>query len=293
MSFHDSENDIVVGVDGSPASDAAVRWAADEARLCGSSVTLVHVMPPAVATWPVGAAYGSLTDWQEANAKDVIDRARHVIATIGVGAPPDVHTEMVTDNIVSALVAASKNARMLVVGNDGYGAVSRLLLGSTSSAVLHHALCPVAVVRAEEGRTLDPHAPVVVGIDGSPASESATAAAFDEADRRGVDLVAVHAWSDLTVFPAVELDWREYQQKAEELLGQRLAGWAERYPNVRVQRCIQRDDPAKRLIEESRRAQLLVVGSHGRGGFTGMLLGSVSAKVARTADIPVIVMRPR
>jgi len=137
----------------------------------------------------------------------------------------------------------------------------------------------------------DSSSPVLLGVDGSPASEGATALAFDEASRRGVGLVALHAWSDVGVFPVLEVDWDAYEQEGRELLAQRLAGWQEQYPDVDVQRRIVCDRPARWLIDEAKKAQLVVVGSRGRGGFKGMLLGSVSTAVAESAAPPVIVVR--
>ena len=166
-----------------------------------------------------------------------------------------------------------------------------LVLGSVSSGVVHHAHCPVAVVHADEAQAPDHNSPVLLGIDGSPASEAATALAFDEASRRGVDLVALHAWSDVGVFPILGMYWQQYEDEGHEVLGERLAGWQEQYPDVRVQRRIVCDQPARWLLDESQQAQLVVVGSHGRGGFAGMRLGSVSTAVAEAAKAPVIVVR--
>jgi nucleotide-binding universal stress UspA family protein len=135
-------------------------------------------------------------------------------------------------------------------------------------------------------------APVVVGIDGSPASEAATAFAFEEASRRGVELVAVHAWSDFAALELPGIDWSDVEKQAEEALAERLAGWQERYPDVTIQRVVVADRPAHQLLAWSESAQLTVVGSHGRGGFAGMLLGSVSSAVAESARMPVIVARP-
>lgn len=180
---------------------------------------------------------------------------------------------------------------MIVAGSQGLGALGRLLLGSVTAALIHHAHCPVAVIHCDDSAAPDSKAPVLVGIDGSPASEAATALAFDEASRRGVDLVALHAWSDVGVFPMLGMDWRDSEAKGQEILAERLAGWHEQYPDVRVKRVIVCDKPSRWLLEESKHTQLVVVGSHGRGGFARMLLGSVGSAVAQAATVPVIVVR--
>src|ERR1700758_3902838 len=117
--------------------------------------------------------------------------------------------------------------------------------------------------------------PVLLAIDRSPASERATALAFDEASRRGVNLVTLHAWSDVAVFPILGMDWREDESRGHGILGERLVGRQEQYPDMHVQRCLVCDQPARWLIRESADAQLVVVGNRGRSGFASMLLGSV------------------
>jgi nucleotide-binding universal stress UspA family protein len=182
----------------------------------------------------------------------------------------------------------------VVVGCRGLGAIGRRLLGSISWGLVHHAHCPVAVIHDEDPLMPYPvgQAAVVVGIDGSPASESATAIAFDEASRRGAELVAVHAWSDVTDYEIPDVAWStKMRERAEETLAERLAGWQERFPDVSVRRVVTHDRPSHALVEQSESAQLVVVGSHGRGGFAGMLLGSVSAAVAESARMPVLVAR--
>jgi nucleotide-binding universal stress UspA family protein len=292
MTTNSTKYGILVGVDGSADSDAAVAWATHEAIMRHAHVTLAHVVQPVVASWPIAAAQLYIANWQRANADDVIEQARKIVqASAGQAQPPEVSTQVRYSNVVPVLIDASKQAQMVVTGSRGMGAVGRLLLGSVSAALVRHAHCPVAVIRAGEDSQARPDAPVLLGIDGSPASEAATALAYDEASRRGVPLVALHAWSDVGVFPILGMDWRQHEAEGHEILGERLAGWQERYPDVTVQSRLVCDQPARWLIEESQHAQLVVVGSHGRGGFPGMLLGSASSAVAQSAKAPVIVVR--
>ena len=225
---------ILVGVDGSAESDAAIRWATTEAVMRGVPLTLVHVIQPVVTAWPMGPMHGNITEWQSANAKDVLDQAVKTVQSCAAATGlPHLDTEVLPGTIVPALVEAAENKQVIVVGRRGSGAIDRLLLGSVSAGLLHHARCPVAVIPVEQRSAPDRDGPVLLGIDGSPASEPATALAFDEASRRGVGLVALHAWSDVGVFPILGMDWRKYESEGEEILGERLAGWQEQYPDVR------------------------------------------------------------
>jgi nucleotide-binding universal stress UspA family protein len=281
----------LVGVDGSAESDTAIRWATHEAVMRGAAMNLVHVVAPPSASWPIGPIYANITEWQRNNARYVLEQALKTLqATVSASQLPDVHTETLNSSVVSTLVRASEDKQMIVVGSRGSGALGRLLLGSVSTGLLHHASCPVAIIRPEP-ESSDSDAPVLLGIDGSPASEAATTLAFDEASRRGVDLVALHAWSDVAVFPILGMDWHEYESQGHEILGERLAGWQEQYPDVHVQRRLVCDQPARWLTRESEHAQLVVVGSRGRGGFASTWLGSVSNAVAQSANIPVLVVR--
>ena len=295
MSVPTTHHGIAVGVDGSPPSKVAVDWAAREASLRGLPLTLVHVIPSSLTRmWPQVPTPPELQEWHELNGHEILRQARQVAEDAAKGRNGiEVSGHIVTGNASAILIDLSKEAAMIVVGCRGLGAIGRRLLGSVSWGVVHHAHCPVAVIHDEDPLMPTPAmAPVVVGIDGSPASEAATAIAFEEASRRGVELVAVHAWSDYAVSELPGIDWSDLEKQADEALAERLAGWQERYPDVVVRRVVVLDRPARQLLKQSESAQLTVVGSHGRGGFAEMLLGSVSAAVAESARMPVIVARP-
>ena len=284
---------ILVGVDGSPASRVAIDWAARDAAMRHVPLTLVHVLPgAAVQAWiQVPLPAGFIED-EQAAAREILSEAQAVVhAAVGEAGEVRVEEKVISGQPIPALADLTKDADMIVVGSRGLGKWERRLLGSVSIGLVQHSHCPVAVIHDED--PLIPHpaqAPVVVGVDGSPASEHATAIAFDEASRRGVDLVAVHTWSDAG-YALPGSGWNEIEPEEELLLAERLAGWRERYPEVAVRRSVHRDQPGRRLLEEAEQAQLLVVGSHGRGGFAGMLLGSVGSQVVQSVRIPVIVAR--
>jgi nucleotide-binding universal stress UspA family protein len=169
-----------------------------------------------------------------------------------------------------------------------------LLIGSVAVDLAAHASCPVVVVRGPEPDYTAPRPePVVVGVDGSPTSEAAVAFAFEAAALQNVPLVAVHVWHDLLVDPTMAplLDWDVVESDEREVLAERLAGWTAKYPDVPVRRLVACDRPGRALVDESGRAQLVVVGSRGRGGFRGMLLGSVSQALLHHAHCPVAVVR--
>ncbi|MGE2714295.1 universal stress protein [Mycolicibacterium litorale] len=283
---------IVVGVDGSPAAKVAVDWAARTAVRRGVPLTLAHVMlPEDIRMWIQIPAPAEYMRWQAKRSKTVMAEAAAVAEQAAGDGHLHVVQEVLTGNPAGALVDLSKDADIVVVGSRGLGAWGRRLLGSVSSAVVHHAHCPVAVIHDEDPLTGDPdRAPVVVGVDGSDGSEHAIAIAFDEASRRGVELVAVHAWNDLDYeFP--DIKWVDYTDRGERIVAEALAGYCETYPDVTVRKVVVRDRPAHQLLLQSESAQLLVVGSRGRGGFAGMLLGSVSSEVVQSARMPVIVAR--
>lgn len=286
-----SETGLVVGVDGSPASSAAVVWAARDAAMRNVPLTLVHMLSTYVPTFPQIPLPGGVAVWQEDNGRQVLEEAAK-LARDSAGRAIDITTELKSSPPIPTLVRMSEDADLVVVGSHGRGAVGRVLLGSVSSGVLRGAACPVAIVPGDgSAPDIRDDAPVLVGIDGSPASELATAIAFDEASRRGVDLRAVHAWSDVEVLDLGGLEWPALEVESEQILAERLAGWQERYPDVAVQRLVVCDRPARELINQSKSAQLVVLGSRGRGGIAKMLLGSVSNAVVHSVHTPIIVAR--
>jgi len=287
---------IVVGVDGSSSAHAALCWAADEAAQGHVPLTVAHVAPslPATASlmvWPAGRIPEEILEGVEDEARRVIADAVDVVRHTGGGDRPEVNTELLFGGVVPALVDLSKEAKMVVVGSRGRTAKDRRLLGSVSTGLVHHAHCPVGVVRDDTPPARLGNRPVLVGIDGSRASELAMAIAFDEASCRGADLVALHVWCDADMSTVSGMGPSALQSAAEKTLAESLAGWQERYPEVPVHRLVEFEKPATHLLRHSEAAQLVVVGSHGRGGFAGMLLGSVSTAVAHAAPVPVIVAR--
>jgi len=296
MSKRSTHPGIVVGVDGSPGSKIAVQWAARDAKLRNVPLTLVHVIPATAGEWLESSLVPEWMRGQRARGRQVIDEALEIANESCRRGPPQLYCEMPSALAVLGLVDQSKDADLVVVGCLGTGTLRGRHMGSVSSGLVYHAHCPVAVIHDGVELNADAErAPVLVGIDGSPESELATAIAFDEASRRKVGLTALHAWSDESVFDEIVTRagrrWAELRAVQDEALAERLAGWGERYPDVSVRRLIVRDEPARQLVDQSELAQLVVLGSHGRGGFAGMLLGSISAAVVLMARVPVIVAR--
>jgi nucleotide-binding universal stress UspA family protein len=291
---------VVVGVDGSSSSRSAIQWAAREARMRNAPLTLVHVAvtpswgpaPWLLSNGPLPLPADKDPALEKSTRKIITDSIKIAEHCIHGTDPPEIRSEIFFSVPVPTLVDLSKDAHMVVVGRRGRHRLRGVLLGSVSTGMMHHAHCPVAVIGdAVPAGPKDLRRPVVVGIDGSPASELATAIAFDEASGRRVDLVAMHSWRDPDLSTGMDMDWSAQQSIASKNLDERLAGWRERYPDVTVHQHVVWDNPAHHLLNEAKSAQLLVVGSHGRGGFAGMVLGSVSTAVAQAARVPVIVGR--
>ncbi|WP_028927720.1 universal stress protein [Pseudonocardia acaciae] len=283
---------VVVGVDGSPVALSAVRWAAEEARRRGLGVRLVEAfawsdtmpMDEVIATRDYRAMLLS-------TMRDQVDQAATVARETAPGVRVD--GEVVAGYPARVLRAESERAALLVVGGRGAGGVLGLLVGSVAVSMAVHAACPVIVVPEPRDEPVPADAPVVVGVDGSSHSEAAVAFAFEAASVRHAPLVAVHAWSDLLFDPEVApvMDWEAIEAGEREVLAERLAGWAEKFPDVEVRRVVARDRPAHALLEQAAGAGLLVVGSRGRGRLPALVLGSVSHAVLHRARCPVAVVR--
>jgi nucleotide-binding universal stress UspA family protein len=293
MSSHNAHLGILVGVDDSPAAKAAIEWGARDAELRRIPLTLVHAISPNLTSrWNTPLPPG-LAQWQHDHGGRLLDDAVKIVEKVcHQGGPTTIHTEILSSAAVPTLIDLSQDAELAVTGSYGAGSWSGRLLGSVSSALLRHAYCPVAIIHNGEPLAPDQdQAPVLLGIDGSSESELATAIAFEEAARRNAGLIALHAWSDVDVSEWPDVDWPAAQSMSEQMLAERLTGWQEKYRDVNVRRIVVRDQPARQLVAHSAEAQLLVVGSRGRGGFGGMLVGSVSESVALLARTPVIVVR--
>lgn len=284
---------VIVGVDGSAASDAAVSWAARDAAMRELPLTLVHVANPKASTWSQILVLEEVRGWQQAEGRRVLAESAKIAHGV-VGTDPRIHIdgELLFAAITPKLIELSRHTELIVVGSDGRGALTRGLLGSVSSGLVRHSHCPVAVIRDEHQAAAQPdRRPVLIGVDGSPSAELAIKIAFDEAARRCVGLVALHSWSDKELIELPGIDWQQVKAEEERLLSEALAGWQERYPDVDVTKSLVCESPARALVEASKSAQLVVLGSHGRNFAGRMVWGSVSNAVVQSAHTPVVVAR--
>jgi nucleotide-binding universal stress UspA family protein len=291
-----STSALVVGVDGSANALTAARWAARLARERKLGLRLVHALPELPPPYPrADPTFAQIQEAVGARGHRFLAEARDVAAKVAPGI--EAETVLRPERPADALLAERDGARMIVLGTPGLRPLGRVLLGSVSVALAAHAPCPVALVRTHAGDDEPPaEGPVVVGVDGTPVSEEAVAVAFEEASWRGARLIAVHCWHEAFLAAVFEegrwtMDSSAVEAHEHELLAQRLAGWQEKYPDVVVDRVVLPGRPAERLLDLADRAQLLVVGSRGRGGFSGLALGSTSQALMSYALCPVVVAR--
>ncbi len=287
---------VLVAVDGSDFADRALSWAVTEAQSRGAALVVAHCFH-----WPspgLGAmdAVGFLMD---ALAEDSTDILRRAVDTVHAAAPDlAVYATSQLGAPIPTLVQLSRGRDLVVVGSRGLGGFVGMLLGSVSSALVTSALCPVVVVRGER----EPAAgdPVVVGVDESPMLDAVLTEAFGAAERRGCKLVAVHAWqgpaADLRTArgnePLTEAELAAaWQRSVAADLAERLARVGSRFGSVSAEAVTVRERPAAALLARAATAQLVVVGTRGRGELRGMLLGSTSRALVQHAECPVLVVR--
>jgi nucleotide-binding universal stress UspA family protein len=287
---------IVVGVDGSSSAVNAVRWAAAEAAQRNRTLRLVHALDDLSLRYPAPMLAGDgMTELFTSRGHKLLAEASDAAREVGPGVT--VELKLSQRRPAEALRAESESAALLVLGTTGIRPLGRALVGSVSIALAAHATCPVVLVRPHVAEERPPEdGPVVVGVDESPSSEAAIELAFDEAAWRRVPLIALHVWDDAflaAVFEETRWDMRrpEMEQREREVLAERLAGWQEKYPDVVVRRMVTRGRASDELLGFADRAQLMVVGSRGRGGLAGMLLGSTSQALMSYALCPVVVAR--
>lgn len=278
---------VLVGVDGSKASLVAVDWAARAAAETGRTLFLCLVMQSDHSYWlPADPA---LTDELRGRGEHILRKARDR----ALSAYPQLHTifELASGQPAEQLIRLAGPDDLLVLGSHGLGWFQRLVVGSTCSQVAAHAQCTVVVTRTGEYRS---DGPVVVGVDESEQAHRALEFAFATATRLGRGLHVVHAFTMPPFMPAHGIILMEPPEVAARLaaidsVDRILAGWSEKYPDVKVRREVVRGNAGQALVEAGTGASLVVVGSRGRGGFAGLVLGSVSQHVLASAPCPVAI----
>ena len=270
---------IVAGYDGSPGSGDALRWAAREAKARDTTLTVCLVWTPDHMALPTES---DICDLARQYGQEIL--ARGLPYAESVLGPGRVRAELAGGSAAYVLCERSRTADMVVVGSRGHSELSGLLLGSVSWQVAGHASGRVVVVRGEWRPANQAPGPVVVGADGSAAAQAAIAFAFEEAALRDVPLVAVCALADA---PGRLGEGQQVEEDFEHL----MACEAKEHPDVMVVRRVLAGTPRAALLAASADAQMLVVGSRGRGGLEGMCLGSVAQAVLHHAPCPVGVVR--
>ncbi|QDQ97365.1 universal stress protein [Tomitella fengzijianii] len=284
---------VIVGTDGSDHARLAVRWAAHHAHLHGAPLLIVTAVSAPVAYGMGGNLPQEFFTALEEDGARILREATAEAHDVASGL--EVESVVKLEATGPALLALSERGRTIVVGTRGLSGLASAFMGSISSLVARHAACPVVVVRSEDDQAPAPvSGPVVVGVDGSENSAKAVATAVREASARGATLVAVHAWSDVplsTMDPIAQVRGLfDEAAVADAVLSEQLAGYSDDNPDLNIEHVVVLDRPDTAILDHAEGAQLVVVGSRGRGGFAGLMLGSTSIKVLRSARCPVMVV---
>nr|QLK00432.1 universal stress protein [Micromonospora carbonacea] len=285
---------VVVGMDGSPSSLVAAEHAAQQAAWRSRPLLLVHgYLHPLGYGVPINP-YDLGVPAPTEESRRMLDRTAAELRGRWPGV--DVDVRQVAGGPAATLVEESRRAELVVVGSRGLGGFAGLLLGSVSAQVAGHGRCPVLVVRPEE-QAIPVDGPVVAGVDGSQPGRLAAVLAADEAARRGTGLVLVHVATadDARPVPSeVEEAGAVSRAESANLLDATAAEVTAAHPDLAVERRpVRAAKPERVLIELSGDAALVVVGSRGRGGFSGLVLGSVSQALVQHAHCPVLVAHPQ
>jgi len=278
---------IIVGYDRSAEAKAAAAWALDEASHTGATVEFCYAY--AWPTWaPAASMIPSPAVWPDGETDQAIRAALNEAGATARRTHPRVRTAIAVVHAPATLtlIDRSAEAELIVLGSRGHSSVTGLL-GSVSVAVSAHAHCPVIVVRGKAEAT----APIVVGVDDSETALSALAFATEQALTRQVPLRVIRAWKPVTgLWEGTPMATRSVSDAERHAFDELIAGWWEKYPDLKLSAEAVVEHPASALALASRTAQLLVVGSRGRGAVRGMLLGSVSQHVLRNAGCSVAVV---
>lgn len=281
---------VVVGVDGSPLSAAAVTRAAQVASARGLPLHVLHAF---AADLPM-LGFGELSDGSAIVSSHANRLVADGVARAHVVDPRLTVTTSIREGYASqALVDAARTAALVVVGAMGHGVLSRASVGAVAMQVVTHARCPVLVV-GHEGTDTAADAPVVVGVDGSKPSMRALAAAFDEAARGGGALHVVHAWEARSAAdPTLSSDssWSAYEAELQRSVETALATQRAEHPHVKVDYEVVTGEPVQAMLDHAQGAALLVVGSRGSGGFPGLHVGSTALRLMGRSPCPVLFTR--
>ncbi|MFF8864776.1 universal stress protein [Streptomyces sp. NPDC015139] len=278
---------VTVGLDGSPESLAAARWAADEADQRNLALRLLHA-------WPMLAPEPARTPAEEDQnywAKRLVQAAqaelqhRHPNLSVVV--------DLVGDDAQHALLAAASESEMLVLGSRGLEPVESYFLGDVSMPVVARAERPVILVRAEP-QPRERTSRVVVALKMRGSSDDLLDFAFHTAAARGAPLLAVHGRS---VPLHARVPWGVDHQVSEEItrdgyhqLSHALQPWQAKYPQVDVVDSVRLDSPAKAVVQATKGAGLLVVGRRRHAAGPARHLGPVAQAAIHHGRCPVAVI---